>query len=95
MYSRISAYAHHTDVLVYLVCAATRTSSESRGLSTTFGPSLCRPAGRSTGCVIKPAARSLINESDERHSSDGDDDDDPTLEIEISRERNESYDLDV
>jgi len=52
------------------------------------------PAGRSTGCVIKPAARSLINESDEWHASDGDDDD-PTLEIEISRERNESYDLDV
>lgn len=62
----------------------------SSGLSTTFG----LPAGQSTGCVIKPAARCLINESDEWHASDyDDDDDDPALEIEASRE--ESYDLDV
>lgn len=35
--------------------------------------SVALPAGRSTGCVIKPAAWCLINESDEWHASDDDD----------------------
>lgn len=56
------------------------------------------PAGRpATGCVIKPAEQCLINESDEWRASNDDnaDNDDPTLEIEVSREESESYDLDV
>lgn len=56
----------------------------SRGLRR---PSIHRFAGRpATGCVIKPAEQCLINESDEWRASN-DDDDDPTLEIEVSRER--------
>lgn len=54
-----------------------------------------RPAVRPADCVIKLATQCLINGSDEWHASDDDDDDDPTLEIEVSCEKSESYDLDV